>query len=412
MDDTSLDSVGVCLDIGSNNVVGMMAEVMPDGMIEVHALSTQESRGMNEGMFNNINTLINAVHKVIEDLETQFPCTVSGVSASISGVHILGRHNTGVVTINTEKFTEKDKAKAIHEAGKLKLEKGEGVIHVLPQYYIADDMPKKVENAVGLAGVRFELHAHLVTGATNELMNLTNCIESCGVTLDNIVYEGLASSIAVMSDEERENGVCVIDIGEGVSDVVVYKDGVVVFNYSFPIAGGAVTRDIAFERKVTSRVAEEIKILYGTCESGYIAQDEMIELPVIPNQSKNHSMPRKRLAYIIEARYREIFEFLRHILEKNGAYYPHDTGIILTGGASQMPGLLNLAEEVFERPVRLGTPRNIISDKFDVDNPRYSTVVGLLAAHKHENVWQKDLQKTVSKEGFFSKIVRIFREKF
>lgn len=411
MDDTSLDSVGVCLDIGTDNVVGMMAEVKPDGLIEVRALASRASRGMKRGMFDNIEPLINTVHSVLQDLEEQLPCTIESVSASISGGHISGRANTGVVSINTEKFTEKDKAKAIYEAGKLKLEKGEDVIHVLPQYYIADGL-QRAQNAVGLAGVRFELYAHLITGATNELMNLTNCIESCGVSLDNIVYEGLASSIAVMSEEERENGVCVIDIGDGTTDVVVYKDGGVVFNYCFPYGGNSVTRDIAYERKVTTRVAEEIKILHGTCDSGYIGQEEMIDLPVIPNQSGNHSMPRKKLAFIIESRYRDIFDHIKHILMKNHAYYPHDTGIILTGGASQMKGLVDLAEETFERPVRIGTPKNVISEKFNVDNPKYSTVVGLLAAHKHENVWQKDLQKSVPNEGIFSKILGIFKKYF
>ena len=404
MTETSVDSMGVCIDIGTHKVVGMMANIGGNGSIEIIKMISKPSRGIKRGVITNIAPISNIVNDIIREFERDYEVEIRSVSTSITGAHIRGRSNNGVVTISGERFTDKDHERILGEAGKIKLDVGESVLHVLPQKYVIDG-GQPVENAIGLSGVKFSLIAHLVTAATNEITNITNCITESGVVIDNIIYEGLSSAISVLSEDEMQRGVTLIDIGAGVTDVVVYKAGVVIYHASIPLGGDDVTSDIAKVKRFSTQVAESIKIDHGSCV-GFSSYDDIFTLPVITNQSENRTMSKRELSSIIEARYREILDFVRTKIEEADAYQLHDAGIVLTGGASLVPGCVELVQEIMEKPCRIGTPMNINYADGSQLTPEYATVVGLLASHKHDNIWQKELQKTMPSGNFFSNIYR------
>lgn len=405
MTDTAEISVGVCIDIGTHKVVGMMAEIRDNGTIEIIKMISKPSRGIKRGVITNIAPIANIVSDMIDEFERGENVRVLSVSTSITGAHIRSRSNNGVVTISPgERFTEKDNARISQEAGKIKLDVGESVLHVLPQKYVVDG-GQPVENAIGLSGVKFSLIAHLVTAATNEIVNITNCITESNVSIDNIIYEGLAASISVLSEDEMQRGVTVIDIGAGVTDVVVYRGGAVVYHASIPLGGDDVTSDIAKVKRFSTQVAESIKIEYGGC-IGYTSYDDIFTLPVITNQTESRTMSRRELSSIIEARYREVFEFVRVKIEEADVYQSHDAGVVLTGGGSMIPGCADLAQEIMEKTCRVGTLINTVYNGGNELTPDYATVVGLLASHKNEYIWQKELRKTMPKGNFFSNIYR------
>ncbi|GGZ78946.1 cell division protein FtsA [Ignatzschineria indica] len=404
MTDTSVSSVGVCIDIGTNRVVGMMAEIRDDGSIEIIRIISKPSRGIKQGSIANIAPISNIVRDIIAEFEREENVKVLSVSTSITGTHIRSRQNNGVVTISGDRFTEKDNDRILQEAGKIKLDAGESVLHVLPQKYIIDG-GSPVENAIGLSGVKFTLDAHLVTASTNAINDITNCITESNVEIDNIIYEGVAAAISVLTEDEMQRGVTLINIGAGITDVVVYKGGAVVYHSPIPLGGNDVTTDIAKIKRYSTQVAESIKLEHGSC-LGYSSYDDSFKLPVITNQTENRTMSRRELSSIIEARYREIFEIIRMNLEDANVYLPHDAGVVLTGGGSMIPGCADLAQEIMEKPCRIGTPLNVIYDKGEGLTPEHATVVGLLASHKYDNIWQKELQKTMPSGNFFSNIYK------
>lgn len=404
MTETSMESMGVCIDIGTHKVVGMMANIGDNGSIDIIKMISKPSRGIKRGVITNIAPISNIVSDIIHEFERDYEVVVKSVSASITGAHIRGRSNNGVVTISGERFTEKDHERILAEAGKIKLDVGESVLHVLPQKYVIDG-GQPVENAIGLSGVKFSLIAHLVTAATNEITNITNCITESGVVIDNIIYEGISSAISVLSEDEMQRGVTLIDIGAGVTDVVVYKSGVVVYHASIPLGGDDVTSDIAKIKRFSTQVAESIKIDYGACV-GFSSYDDIFTLPVITNQSENRTMSKRELSSIIEARYREILDFVRAKIEEVDAYQMHDAGVVLTGGGSLVPGCVELVQEIMEKPCRIGMPLNTNYAEGNLLTPEYATVIGLLASHQHDNIWQKELQKTMPSGNFFSNIYR------
>lgn len=329
MTETSVNSMGVCIDIGTHTVVGMMANIGKDGSIEIIKMISKPSRGIKRGVITNIAPISNIVNDIILEFERDYAVEIKSVSTSITGAHIRGRSNQGVVTISGERFTDKDYERILAEAGKIKLDVGESVLHVLPQKYVIDG-GQPVENAIGMSGVKFSLIAHLVTVATNEIANVTNCITESGVVIDNVIYEGLSAAVSVLSEDEMQRGVTLIDIGAGVTDVVVYKAGVVIYHASIPLGGDDVTSDIAKVKRFSTQVAESIKITHGTCV-GFSSYDDIFTLPVITNQSENRTMSKRELSSIIEARYREILEFVRIKIEEADAYQTHDAGVVLTG---------------------------------------------------------------------------------
>lgn len=413
MTENTTISVELSVDIGTHNVVGVMAQIYPgDGpFLEIIKVVSRPSRGIKRGIITNIVPITNIVQDMIADFEREENVNVWSVSTSISGAHIRSRSNNGVVTISGERFTEKDQARILSEAGKLKLDVGERVLHVLPQKYIVDGGPP-VENALGLAGVKFTLMSHLVTAATNEMANITNCITTERSTkVDNIIYEGIAAAIAVLSEDEKQRGVTVIDIGAGVTDVVVYQAGVVVYHASLSIGGDDVTSDIAKVKRFSTQVSESIKIEYGSC-MGYTSFDDIFTLPVITNQTESRTMSRRELASIIEARYREIFDFVRAKIEEVGVYQHHDAGVVLTGGASMITGCTDLVQDIMEKPCRLGVPLNHVRGGGEGLTPAHAAAIGLLAARVDKTIWQKEMQKTMPKGNFFSKMYKKITENF
>lgn len=404
MTDTAT-SVGVCIDIGTHKVIGMLAEIRENGSIEIIKMISKPSRGIRRGVITNIAPISNIVHDIIDEFEREANVRVLSVSTSISGAHIRSRSNNGVVTISGDRFTEKDNERIYQEAGKIKLDVGESVLHVLPQKYVVDG-GQPVENALDLSGVKFSLIAHLVTAATNEISNITHCITEHGVEIDNIIYEGLASSISVLTEDEMQRGVTLIDIGAGVTDIVVYQEGVVVYHASVPLGGDDVTSDIAKVKRFSTQVAESIKIEHGGCLGYMSGYDDSFPLPVITNQSENRSMSRRELSSIIEARYREIFEFVRSKIEEAHMFQTHDAGVVLTGGASMIPGCAELANEIMEKNCRVGSPINAVFSDMKELTPEHATLIGLLASHKIGGIWQKELQKTMPKGNFFSNMYR------
>lgn len=404
MTETTDEAMWVCIDIGTHKVVGMMARIDDNKSIDVVKMISKPSRGIKRGTINNLAPISNIVKDIIREFERDCAVEINAVSTSIAGAHIRERSNNGVVTISGERFTEKDYERIRSEAGKIKLDAGESVLHVLPQKYVIDG-GQPVESAIGLSGVKFSLIAHLVTAATNEIANITNCIEESGVEIDNIIYEGISAAISVLTEDEMQRGVTLIDIGAGVTDIVVYRAGVVVFHASLPLGGDDVTSDIAKMRRFSTQVAESIKITHGACV-GFSSYDDIFTLPVITNQSENRTMSKRELSSIIEARYREILDFVRTRIEEADVQEMHDAGVVLTGGGSLLPGCAELVQEIMDKPCRVGIPMNINNGDESILSPEYATVIGLLASLKHENIWQKELQKTMPNGNIFSNIVR------
>src|ERR1700758_2666891 len=358
----------VGLDIGTSKVVALVGEIGGDGSIEVLGLGSQPSRGLKKGVVVNIESTVQSIQRAVEEAELMAGCEIHSVFAGIAGSHVRSLTSPGVVGVREKEVSHGDVDHVIDAAKAVAIPADQKILHVLPQEFIVDGQ-EGIRDPIGMSGVRLEAKVHIVTGADSAAQNIEKCIQRCGLDVDDVVLEQLASSFAVLTEDEKELGVCLVDIGGGTTDLAVFANGAIRHTAVIPIAGDQVTNDIAVSMRTPTQYAEDIKIRYACALSQLANPDESIEVPSVGDRPARR-LARQTLAEIVEPRYEE--------LRRSGFEEVIAAGIVLTGGSAKMEGAIELAEEVFHVPVRLGIPQSVQGLSDVVRNPIFSTGVGLL----------------------------------
>ena len=330
----------------------------------------------------NIESTVHAIQRAVEEAELMAGCNIESVYAGIAGSHVKSTNSHGVVAVPDREVLAHDVERVIDAAEAMAIPTDQKMLHVLPQEYIIDHQDG-VRDPLGMSGVRLEAKVHLVSCAVNALQNIEKCIERCGLKVNSIILEQLASSYSVLSDDERQLGVCLVDIGGGTSDIAVFTGGAIRHTAVIPIAGDQVTNDIAMALRTPTPNAEEIKIRYGCALSQLARADQMIEVPGAGDRPPRE-LSRQTLAEVVEPRYDELFGLIQAELRRSGFEELIAAGVVLTGGASKMEGVIELAEEIFHMPVSLGAPKAVTGLKDIVRNPVHATGVGLMLYGKEQ----------------------------
>lgn len=367
------------LDIGTSKVLALIGEVQDDNEIHIVGLGQSVSRGLRAGMVTNIDATVQAIRQAVNEAELMADTKITHVTTGIAGNHIRSLNSQGVVKIKDGEVTQADIDRAIETAKAVNIPPDHKILHAVVQDYIIDTQ-LGVREPIGMSGVRLDTRVHIITGASTAVQNIQKCIERCGLKVDEVMLQPLASGQAVLTEDEKDLGVCVIDIGGGTTDIAVYTNGAIRHTSVIPVAGDLITKDLSQALRTPHDAAEYIKIHYGVVSPEIEGLDEMIVVPSVGDR-KPRQVPRKVLAIVIRERIREILEVVASELRKSG--FPKEvltSGIVLTGGTSMLSGIEELAEEVFELPVRIGIPQEMGGVSERVRTPRYSTVIGLLQA--------------------------------
>ncbi|MBT8136661.1 MAG: cell division protein FtsA [Gammaproteobacteria bacterium] len=366
----------VGLDIGTSKVVAIVGEVNVDDELEVIGIGMHPSRGLKKGVVVNIESTVQSIQRAVEEAELMAGCEIHSVYTGIAGSHVRSLNSHGIVAIRDKEVSSGDVDRVIDAARAVAIPADQKVLHILPQEFIIDHQ-EGIREPVGMSGVRLEAKVHMVTGADSAAQNIVKCVQRCGLEVDDIVLEQLASSYAVLTEDEKELGVCLVDIGGGTTDLAVFAGGAIQHTAVIPIAGDQVTNDIAVSMRTPTHHAEEIKVRYA-CALGQLANpDETIEVPSVGDRPPRR-LARQTLAEIVEPRYEELFCLIQEELRRSGFEELIAAGYVLTGGTSKMEGAVELAEEVFHMPVRLGVPQYVTGLVDVVRNPIHATGVGLL----------------------------------
>ena len=366
----------VAMDIGTSKIVTIVGEMADDGEIEVIGLGSHPSKGLKKGVVVNIESTVSAMQRSAEEAELMAGCQIHSVYAGIAGSHIRSLNSHGIVAIRDREVTQVDLDRVIDAARAVAIPLDQKVLHVLPQEYIIDDQ-EGIREPIGMAGVRLEAKVHMVAGAASAAQNIVKCVRRCGLEVDDFILEQLASSEAVLTSDERELGVCLVDIGGGTTDIAVFIGGAIAHTAVIPIAGDQVTNDIAVALRTPTQFAEQIKIQYACALAQLASTDETIEVPSVGDRPSRR-LARQTLAEVVEPRYDELFGLVLSELRRSGLESLIASGIVLTGGSSKMEGAVDLAEEVFHMPVRLGVPQYVTGLTDVISNPIHATGVGLL----------------------------------
>ncbi|SEK99583.1 cell division protein FtsA [Atopomonas hussainii] len=366
----------VALDIGTSKVVCLVGEVGSDGELEVVGIGTQPARGMKKGVVVNIESTVQSIQRAVEEAELMAGCRIHSAYVGISGNHIRSMNSHGIVAIRDREVSPADIERVMDAAQAVAIPADQRVLHTLPQDYVIDNQ-EGVREPLGMSGVRLEAKVHVVTCATNAAQNIEKCVRRCGLEVDDITLEQLASSFPVLTEDERELGVCLVDIGGGTTDIAIFTEGAIRHTSVIPIAGDQVTNDIAMALRTPTQYAEEIKVRYACALAKLTGAGETIKVPSVGDRPPRE-LSRQALAEVVEPRYDELFTLVQAELRRSGYEALIPAGIVLTGGTAKMEGAVELAEEIFHMPVRLGMPQAVKGLADVVRNPIYSTSVGLL----------------------------------
>lgn len=366
----------VGLDVGTSKVVAIVGEIKPDRQIEIIGIGSHPSRGLKKGVVVNIESTVQSIQRALEEAELMAGCEIHSVYTGIAGSHIRSLNSHGIVAIKDREVTRSDVERVIDAARAVAIPADQKILHILPQEFIIDEQ-EGIREPIGMSGVRLEARVHMVTGAVSAAQNIVKCVRHCGLEVDDLILEQLSSSYAVLSDDEKELGVCLVDIGGGTTDIAVFTEGSIRHTAVIPIAGDQVTNDIAVALRTPTQYAEEIKIKYACALTQLAASDETIEVPSIGDRPPRR-LARQTLAEVVEPRYEELLGLVQAELRRSGFEDLIAGGVVLTGGSSKMEGLIELAEEIFHMPVRLGVPQYVTGLVDVVRNPIYATGVGLL----------------------------------
>jgi cell division protein FtsA len=375
----------VGLDIGTSKVAALVAEHTSSGEIEIIGIGSTPSRGLKKGVVVNLESTVNSIQRAVEEAELMAGCQIHSVFAGIAGSHIKSLNSHGIVAIKDKEVTQYDIDRVIDSARAVAIPADQKIVHILPQEFVIDQQ-EGIKEPIGMSGIRLEAKVHIVTGSASAAQNITRCIRRCGLEVEDVVLEQLASCTAVLTEDEKELGVCLIDIGGGTTDIAVYSDGAIRHTAVIPIAGDQVTNDIAVALRTPTLNAEEIKRKYACALTQLAKADETIEVPSIGDRA-SRQISKQNLAEIIEPRYEELMLLVQAELRRSGYEELIAAGIVITGGSSKVKGLPELAEEIFHMPVRVGLPQHVTGLTDVVNNPIYSTAVGLvLYGREHQTL--------------------------
>jgi cell division protein FtsA len=385
----------VGLDIGTSKIVAIVGKKNSEGQIEIVGIGSHPSRGLKRGVVVNIETTVNAIQRAVEEAELMAGCSIHSVYAGIAGSHIRSMNSHGIVAVREREVVQADIDRVIDAAQAVAIPADQKVLHILPQEYVIDTQ-EGIKEPLGMSGVRLEAKVHLVTCAVNAAQNIEKCVQKCDLEVDDIILEQLASSYAVLTDDEKELGVCVVDIGGGTTDIAIFTGGAIRHTAVIPIAGDQVTNDIAMALRTPTQNAEEIKIKYACALTQLAGAEETIKVPSVGDRPPR-DLSRQALAEVVEPRYEELFTLIQSELRRSGFEDVIAAGIVLTGGTSKMEGVVELAEEIFHMPVRLASPQGVSGLADVVNNPMYATGVGLLMYGLKQQT--KDGERMMRPEG-------------
>lgn len=366
----------VGLDIGTSKVVVVIGEILADGELSVVGIGSQPSKGMEKAGVNDLDSVVKTVQRALDEAELMGDCQVTSVNLNISGKHIACQNEKGMVSINDEEVTQYDVDSVIHTARSVKISDERRILHVLPTEY-AIDVQEGIRSPIGMSGMRMEAQVHMVTCASDMAKNIEKCVQRCGLKVDELVFSAIASSYAVLTDDEKALGVCLVDMGGGTMDIAVYTNGSLRHSAVIPFAGSQVTSDIAKIFRTPLSHAEQIKIKHACALSQLVSQDDNIEVPSVGGRP-TRTMSRHTLAEVVEPRYQELFELVLAELQRAGFDDQIAAGIVLTGGTAKIEGAVDFAEACFGMPVRLANPMPVKGLNDYVQDPSYAVGIGLL----------------------------------
>ena len=401
----------VGLDIGTSKIVAIVAELQPEGTLKVIGLGQHTSRGLKKGVVINIDSTVQAIQRALEEAELMADCKISSVFTGIAGSHIRSLNSHGMVKIKEAEVSQMDVDRVIETARAIALPSDQQILHILTQEFIIDGQ-EDVREPHGMSGMKLEVKVHIVTGAVAAAQNIVKCIKRCGLEVSDLILQPLASSLAVLSEDEKELGVCLVDIGGGTTDIAVFKQGAIRHTAVVPIAGDQITNDIAVAFRTPTQSAEEIKIKHGCALRQLADPREVVEVPGVDGRDPRQ-LSVQTLAEVIEPRVVELYEFVLNELRSSGMEEMIASGIVITGGSAMMRGMVELGEEIFHMPVRLGMPRYVGGLSEVVSNPRYATGVGLVLMGKQQV--ERHMQGQMNSSSFgqvFSRMKSWFQGNF
>ena len=366
----------VGLDIGTSKIAAIVGEITPEGRLEIIGMGSHASRGLKKGVVVNIDSTVGAIQRALEEAELMADCKIREVYTGIAGSHIKSFNSHGMVAIKDKEVTQMDVDRVIETAKAVSIPTDQQILHILNQEFIIDGQ-EDVREPLGMSGVRLEVKVHIVTGAVSAAQNIMKCVRRCGLEVRDLILQPLASATAVLSEDEKDLGVCLVDIGGGTTDIAVFSEGAIRHTAVIPIAGDQITNDIAMALRTPTKDAEDLKRGYGCALRQLADPQQMIEVPGVGERGPRQ-MSRQTLAEVIEPRVEELYSLVQAELRRSGFEDLLSSGIVITGGTSLMQGMVELGEEVFHMPVRLGIPDYKGGLAEVVRNPRFSTGVGLL----------------------------------
>jgi cell division protein FtsA len=396
----------VGLDIGTSKVAALVAELGPDGAMQVLGMGSHESRGLKTGVVVNIEATVAAIQRALEEAELMADCKITSAYTGIAGSHIRSFNSTGMVAVKDREVSALDVERAVDTARAVNIPTDQQILHVLRQEFIIDGQ-EDVREPVGMSGVRLEVKVHIVTGAVSAAQNIVKCVRRCGLEVDDLILQPLASARAVLSADEKDLGVCLVDIGGGTTDLAIFTGGAIRHTAVIPIAGDQITNDIAMALRTPTADAEAIKVRHGVALRQLADPNESIEVPGIGERAPR-VMSRQTLAEVIEPRVEELYSLVQQVLRESGHEELLSSGIVLTGGSSTMRGMVELGEEIFHMPVRVGAPRYAGGLAEVVRNPRYATAMGLLM----EGASQRQQGRIARQDGSVRAVLGRMREWF
>ena len=402
----------VGLDIGTSKVVAIVGEINAEGTVDIVGIGSHPSRGLKKGVVVNIESTVQSMQRAVEEAELMAGVQIHSVYAGIAGSHVRSLNSHGIVAIKDKEVTQSDVERVMDAARAVAIPADQQILHVLAQEFIIDDQ-EGIREPVGMSGVRLEAKVHLVTGAVSAAQNIIKCVRRCGLEVEDIILEQLASSYSVLTEDEKELGVCLVDIGGGTTDIAVFTGGAIRHSAVIPIAGDQVTNDIAVALRTPTQHAEEIKIRYACALRQLANPEESIEVPSVGDRPPRR-LSRQTLAEVVEPRYEELLNLVQAELRRSGYEDLVAAGVVLTGGSSKMEGVVELAEEVFHMPVRLGLPQYVSGLVDVVRNPIHATGVGLVlygSQHRSQG-WPERMNAGQSAQGVWQRMKSWFQGNF
>lgn len=400
----------VGLDIGTSKIVALVAEMTDEGRLNVIGMGSRESKGLRKGVVVNIEETVQSISLAVQEAELMADCKVKDVYTGIAGSHIKSSNSKGMVAIKDKEVNQADVDRVIETARAMPIPADQEILHILTQEFLIDGQ-EGIREPIGMSGFRLEANVHIVTGSVAAAQNIVKCVRRCGLEVSDLVLQPLASSYATLLEDERDLGVCLVDIGGGTTDIAIFTHGAIRHTAVIPIAGDQVTNDIAMALRTPTVDAEDIKCRYGVALSQLSDPEDVIDVAGVGDRP-SRKLSRRSLADVIQPRVEELFQLIHEEIKRSGFENLLSSGVVLTGGAAMMPGMVELGEEIFHLPVRLGAPRYNGGLSEVVENPRYSTVFGLLLEAEKQRKRGIKIRDNQNIKDVFGKMKSWFEKNF